>query len=533
MPTRLAIHSFLRVLVPLIVLFSISSSTTSAVDLVINEFQAINVATAMDEFGEFDDWVEIHNYGTTPVNVEGMFLTDDLTRPDRFEFPDTLIQPGGYLVVWCDGDPAQGPLHADLNLDGDGEDLGLFDSLFENQAPIDTLTFGPQMTDVSFGRSPNGSGPFTFLGSPTPGAENDPPFNLPPLLLDTAHAPLQPTDSDPVQITVRIIEDFGIADARLYFGDGVDFSFLPMSDDGLNGDGAAGDGVWGGTIAPMPDGPVHYYVSAEDDSGLVSFDPVNAPGTFYTYIVGYQPPALFINEFLASNTTSNSDEAGEFDDWVEIYNGSGSDVSLAGMHLTDNLLEPTRFVFPSVVIPAGGYVIVWCDDDLGQGPLHAPFKLSGSGEEIGLFDTAFHGTIPIDTYSFGSQLTDISEGRETDGGSTWVFFDPPTPGSANNASSDVPESIPPLAEVRLLDNPSEGVSRFQFALPSDQPVRFSIFSVTGRKLASLLESELAAGLYEVSWDGLRPDGSRSAAGVYLYRLKAGSREKTGRFVRLE
>ena len=176
-------------------------------------------------------------------------------------------------------------------------------------------------------------------------------------------------------------------------------------------------------------------------------EPVGAPDDAYGYQVGGTVPLLLINEFMASNDTTIADPQGEFDDWIEIYNGGEDTVYLAGMYLTDDLSDPDKWEFPDIFITPGGFLLVWADGDAGDPGLHTNFKLSASGEQIGLYDIS--GGVPIDTLSFGVQTTDVSYGREADGGETWTFFTEPTPGSSNNPTAPVaigventPSSVP-------------------------------------------------------------------------------------------
>jgi hypothetical protein len=87
-----------------------------------------------------------------------------------------------------------------------------------------------------------------------------------------------------------------------------------------------------------------------------------------------------------------------------------------------------------MVLAAGGFLLVWCDNDENDGPLHTNFKLSGSGEEIGLFGRLAAGNDVIDSHVFGVQATDTSMGRSPDGGAGWQYFSPPTPGASNQMS---------------------------------------------------------------------------------------------------
>ena len=141
--------------------------------LFINEFMASNSSTIADPHGEYDDWVELHNAGDEDIRLGTMSLTDDLTVPMKWPFPDTVIPAGGYLLVWADGQPTQGKLHTTFRLNAErGEQLGLYDTDGDAIFFIDTLTFGPQRTDVSFGRLPDGGLRWQFMGHPTPGGPN-------------------------------------------------------------------------------------------------------------------------------------------------------------------------------------------------------------------------------------------------------------------------------------------------------------------------------------------------------------------------
>jgi hypothetical protein len=93
--------------------------------LVINEFMASNGNTEADSQGQFDDWIEIHNFGSTAMNIGGLYLTDDLNNPTKWQFPPaTTILAEGFLLVWADGDTSDTGLHANFKLDAGGEAIG-------------------------------------------------------------------------------------------------------------------------------------------------------------------------------------------------------------------------------------------------------------------------------------------------------------------------------------------------------------------------------------------------------------------------
>ncbi|OPZ95765.1 MAG: hypothetical protein BWY71_02129 [Planctomycetes bacterium ADurb.Bin412] len=145
--------------------------------VVINEFMADNKTTIQDpdEAGEFPDWIELYNKGTTTVNLAGKFLTDDLDDPNKYEIPDGVsIGPGEHLIFWADEDGTQGPTHVNFKLGKGGEAVGLFDTYANGNRLLSTITFGTQTTDVSYGRYPDGTGVWGFMLTPTPWNTNSP-----------------------------------------------------------------------------------------------------------------------------------------------------------------------------------------------------------------------------------------------------------------------------------------------------------------------------------------------------------------------
>ena len=168
---------------------------------------------------------------------------------------------------------------------------------------------------------------------------------------------------------------------------------------------------------------------------------------------------IFINEFLASNKSSNLDsDFFSFGDWIEIYNSEDTVVNISGYFITDDLTEPLKFQFPdSSIIHPDSFFIVWAngedyhpgnyhiypeDIDIVVTTCHSNFKLKKSGEEIGLYSP--NGDL-IDSIIFDEQITDISYGRKPDGNSEWFYFSEPTPLDSNISVGygDILRSSPP------------------------------------------------------------------------------------------
>ncbi|MCP4512482.1 MAG: lamin tail domain-containing protein [Fuerstiella sp.] len=138
---------------------------------------------------------------------------------------------------------------------------------------------------------------------------------------------------------------------------------------------------------------------------------------------------VIINEVMASNNTSLKDPQDDFDDWIELHNTSEKEIDLSGKRLTDSLNPEDQWAIPAnTIIPAGGYLIVWADNDKpSDNSLHAGFQLSKDGETVRLLNE--EGSAVLDKLQFISLPPDVSFGRTPDGATRKLVK--PTPGSAN------------------------------------------------------------------------------------------------------
>ncbi|RKZ65858.1 MAG: hypothetical protein DRQ48_11245, partial [Gammaproteobacteria bacterium] len=241
-------------------------------------------------------------------------------------------------------------------------------------------------------------------------------------------------------------------------------------------------------------------------------------------------PALVINEFLASNNSTNADPAGEFDDWIELYNRSNHNLDLGDYFLTDDLNNPSKWQLPTMTLRGSEHVLIWCDNDMFQEGIHASFNLSASGEQIGLFLNDAGLALPIDTLDFGPQVSDVSYGRVSDGNTNWQFFEQPTPSSANSALSAAPDESPTvlLSAPRISPNPSGGQMEIRFSSGRSGPVTVDVFDTRGYRVRRLFAENLPAGSQAVVWDRRDGDGRLVPAGVYLVKIQAAGTAVTGK-----
>lgn len=152
--------------------YEASLKETEDIGLYINEFMASNATTLCDSFGSYSDWIELYNSTDTDMDISGFGISDNLSQPMKYRFPDgTTIAAKGYLVVFCSGNEGMqnGELHAPFGLRSYGEDV-----VIANRAGriIDSYSFKNQETDVSMARIPDGAGEFQSNSQPSPGYPN-------------------------------------------------------------------------------------------------------------------------------------------------------------------------------------------------------------------------------------------------------------------------------------------------------------------------------------------------------------------------
>lgn len=164
---------------------------------------------------------------------------------------------------------------------------------------------------------------------------------------------------------------------------------------------------------------------------------------------------LVINEFMAKNRLTATDEVGFAGDWIEIYNPTDTDISLEGYGVTDDAAKPGMHTLSGdVSVPAGGYLVLWLDEAPDRGPHHLCLSLAEEGGFIGLArpDGSY-----IDSLNYGTQAVDFSAARRPDGSDAWHIEWHASPGSANRDGDgapivpqkpgDPPEEVPAAGDL--------------------------------------------------------------------------------------
>jgi hypothetical protein len=311
-------------------------------NIFINEVLPSNKQIIADENGQFEDIIELYNGNDFPVNLGGMFLSDDRTRLDKWMVPNnmpeiTTIPARGFLIFFADNDSLHGPLHPNFKLSASGDTVILSQRIgSSNPVVIDEIGFGPMLEDVSYGHFPDGSGNLDAFISPSPGAPN-------------------------------------VKNAQ---------------------------------------------VAIE---------------------------GLHINEFMASNGNTVSDQRGVFADWIEIYNSTSQPVNIGGLYFTDDFDNPFKFRIPTTdplktTIAPKGFLVLWADGDASPSTLHLSFKISAAGGYLGLNQKLATGANLLSDVVYGPQLRDISYGPAANGGLAFKMLLRPTPGASNIDAAYTPIS---------------------------------------------------------------------------------------------
>lgn len=277
-------------------------------------------------------------------------------------------------------------------------------------------------------------------------------------------------------------------------------------------------------------------------SSAVNGTPGTAPGA---------PAAsdIVLNEVMADNAGSVTN-GGAFPDWIELHNRGTGTVSLANWSLTDDS-NARKFIIPAGTnLPAGGFLVIWCDTTTNAPGLHTGFALGRQGETVSLFDA---NTNRVDALTFGLQLTDYTAGRI---GDDWELT-LPTPGATNvaaplasptnitinewlasptaggldwlelfNRSATAPVSLrgmylgtsnatfrlgalsflAPLGHLQLFAEESAGADQLEFKLPAGSGA-IVLYRKTGAELERVTYGAQTAGVSE----GRLPDGAATIA----------------------
>ena len=157
----------------LIITLWIGNYFTLFAQVYINELMASN-ATTLDDTGDTSDWIELYNGGSSTVNLQGYYLSDDFGLLTKYQLPSGtsqyIIPAGGFLLLWASSLPARGVKHLGFSLSASGEKIVL--TAPNGTSIVDSMSFDVQRTDVSYGRLPNGGVTRKYFSPASPNTAN-------------------------------------------------------------------------------------------------------------------------------------------------------------------------------------------------------------------------------------------------------------------------------------------------------------------------------------------------------------------------
>ncbi len=522
-----------------ILIFLFISLFGNSQNLYINEIVSENVDGQQDQFFERDDWIEIYNTGGI-TNLAGYYLSDDPLIPNKWLIPNTnpgatTVLPNSHIVFWCDRDPEQGEDHADFSLNIDGETVMLVAP--DGVTVIDSITFPQMAPDISYGRTCDGCDSWQYFNNVT--FENDNGEIIPdPELLFINEVMVNNTsywsdlngEYEPwFEIFNPNSFNVNLAGYSVTLSNGSEWTFpsdVPFYTVILPGEfklfWADGEVMEAGNHASFILENVNTTLTLKGNDGSTidtyNYVATNAnqsygrqtdgaptsivfnsptPGATNSLII-IPSPTLYINEVLSVNVADATDEAGQTEDWFEIYNPNNFPVNLAGYYISDNPENPRKWQVPffdaaGTTVGANDWILFWADEDQTQGITHTSFRLSNNLEALRV--TTPDGITLVDQISWQGMDPDTSLGRLTDGSPEWVYFLQTTPDASNNGALVEVKESESNQLISVFPNPSNGV--IYFSKPTDYTLMSSTgaFVFSGKNASQIDLSPLSNGIY--------------------------------------
>ncbi len=253
------------------------------------------------------------------------------------------------------------------------------------------------------------------------------------------------------------------------------------------------------------DATLYTTMGSSNSSSYYSTDPeIEMPTGQFNLIADYAPmddalnkgiTPVRINEISAANDIFVNDY-GKKGDWVELYNTTSEPIDVEGMYLTDNLKKLQKCQLTkgestaTTVIPARGYLVVWCDKRDNKRELHASFKLADDGGAVALSAADMSWT---DSLSYPAHDAYHTVGRYTDGGNDIYLMSHPTIGKKNILSSYnefVAHQTPTGIEHNTVTSHSKMTMNYAsgqlFLHGRDAKATVEIFTLGGQKVATVV-----------------------------------------------
>lgn len=445
--------------------------------ILITEVMPSNDLTIMDGFGFSSDWIEFHNSGDEVINLKNAGLSTNVDDPMMWVFPDFVISPGEYKIVYASGlneVDSSGNLHLNFKLNAEfGETLYFTSALGTLMSEIE---LPPMDTDISYGI--NEEGDWLFFNHPTPNAKNgsdgqstsdfivyiDTPLTITEYMIENRTV-LYDEDGDFVDwVELHNDSDEPFSLAHLFFTDDKTdlrkwaFPSIVMDPGAYLVIYASGKDKFSKnvhanfrlseqetlvistqyseilvelTIEPLLE-DISRGIQGDDWVFFAEPTPGKENST-HGFKEALQPSGkvwdVVINEVMARNESFLADANGNYYDWIELKNNTDQGINLHGYSLGKGSEEQTYF-FPDYDLPANGFAVFFADAeaDVNGTSEYVPFSLSASGETLSLCNVDCKEQQVFET---GLLEINASSGLNAEG--ERVFFEKPSPGETNDS----------------------------------------------------------------------------------------------------
>ncbi len=149
--------------------FTVLYGCVQAQSILINEFQSKNNKTYLDEFGEYNDWIELYNTADTSVNLQGYFLSDDEDNRSKWSFPNVEIAAHGFLVIGASGEDNPFDFQANFKLSSEGESIFFSNPDLQLEDQVGAVSL---KAERSYARVSDGGTSWAVMYTPSPAMSN-------------------------------------------------------------------------------------------------------------------------------------------------------------------------------------------------------------------------------------------------------------------------------------------------------------------------------------------------------------------------
>ncbi len=448
--------------------------------LLISELLTENASSLPDEAGRFSDVVELHNSGSTPIYLGEYCLSDSLQNRFLYRLPAVTLDPGAYVVIFCDGENylgENGEIHANFALSR-GETLCLtgrdgsyisLDVQFPGEdistALDDKGNYRASSVSLGFANHEIGVTDFGFSRTDAKAA-----LVISEILLSSSDVPYNGSFVDVVEIWNRSQET--VDTTGWYLSDGGDPYCYALPQKKL----APGermvlrcsreetgfalsqrdilrlftpDWKWASKVSCSGSQPWQSIQLIEGESealyttGEISLGFENSRSGVQTYEAQRRPKGLVISELMSANRSYLKGPYGATCDWVELYNASNETINLQEYCFATDSGQLGEYTLPVKTLDPGKFIVIFLSektDSYRSGYSVLPFNLSSRGETIYLS----RGGEVVDYVRVPELLADITYGRGENGG--FAVLATPTPGKTNSNAAGL--SAAPVAGTK-------------------------------------------------------------------------------------